>query len=177
MAGNKIVPIALSLVLLGAGCLPSTGPRPPAVATTQEAVYMLVAIEDTTTYDRAPVETTFGCGDRLLLQRITVPKSDRPALEVNLNALFDVRHDEAGPIGLYTPFGGQNLRAEVTEEDGKIIVNITPFPISAGTCDDPRITELVEQTAKLSIGSVPEIRIEGSHTKWRCYGDQSGLCR
>ncbi len=179
MSGKNLSIIAAAIVLIGAGCArEGIAPGPaPAPSTTVEAVYFLVAVNDTTAYDRAPVPTTFGCGDRLTLQRTAVPRSDRPALETNLNTMFAVRHAEAELLGLYNPLGAQDVRATVTEEDGKTVVDIAPYPISAGTCDDPRIKEMVEKTAEMTLGSVPEIRIEGSTQKWRCYQDQSGECR
>lgn len=180
MSGKNLLAIVSTLILVGVGCAPKEGIRPspaPTPSTTTEAVYFLVAVNDTTAYDRAPVPTTFGCGDRLTLQRTAVPRTGRPALETNLNAMFAVRHAEAELLGLYNPLGAQDVRATVTEEDGKVVVDINPYPISAGTCDDPRITEMVKKTAEMTLGSVPEIRIEGSEAKWRCYQDQSGECR
>lgn len=177
MSGKKLSMLALSLLLIGAGCGPIGGPAMPTPSTTQEAAYVLTAMNGTTAYDRAPVPTQFGCDDRLTLQRVTVPRSDRPTVEVNLNALFAVRHADAEALGLHTPFGDQDIRATVTREGAKTVVDISPQPISAGTCADPRIKEMIVNTIELSTTDEVEIRVEGSEKTWRCMGDMSGLCR
>ncbi|TAK04685.1 hypothetical protein EPO33_01680 [Patescibacteria group bacterium] len=176
MSGNKLLALVVGLTLIGAGCGPSA-PSRPTPSTTAEAAYVLTAMSDTTAYDRSPVATTFGCEDRLMLQRVIVSRSDRPALETNLNTMFAVRHADAERLGLYTPFGAQEVRATVTEEDGKTVVDISPQPISAGTCDDPRIKEMIVKTIALSTTDEVQIRVEGSEKTWRCMGDMSGLCR
>ncbi len=176
MSGKKLSFIALSFVLIGAGCAKGP-PPPPTPSTTAEAAYVLTALNGNTAYDRAPVQTQFGCEDRLTLQRVVVPRSSRPALETNLNAMFAVRDADAEKLGLHTPFGAQNIRASVTQEDGKTIVDISPQPISAGTCADPRIKKMIEETIKLSTIEEVEVRVEGSAKTWRCLGDMSGLCR
>lgn len=177
MSGKKLSLLAISFLLVGAGCGASGAPSQPVPSTTQEATYVLTALSDTTAYDRAPVPTTFGCGDRLALQRVAVPRSDRPVVEVNLNAMFAVRHADAEALGLHTPFGDQNIHATVTREGSRTVVDISPQPISAGTCADPRIKEMIVKTIELSTTDEVEIRVEGSEKTWRCMGDMSGLCR
>lgn len=176
MSGKKLFLIAFSFVLIGAGCAKAAPPS-PALSATAEAAYMLTALNGNTAYDRAPVPTQFGCEDRLMLQRVTVPRSSRPALETNLNTMFAVRDADAEKLGLHTPFGAQDIRATVTQEDGKTVVDISPQPVSAGTCADPRIKKMIEETIKLSTTDAVEIRVEGSAKTWRCMGDMSGLCR
>lgn len=176
MSGKKLSLIALSFVLIGAGCAKGP-PPPPTPSTTAEAAYVLVAMNGTTQYDRSPVPTQFGCEDRLSLRRVIVTRSDRPALETNLNAMFAVRNADADALGLHTPFGDQDIHATVTQEGAKTIVDISPQPISAGTCADPRIKEMIMKTIELSTTAEVEIRVEGSEKTWRCMGDMSGLCR
>ncbi len=179
MSGNKFLSVLLAALLIGAGCAraPAAAPSAPAPSTQAEAAYVLTALSDTTQYDRAPVPTTFGCGDRLSLQRVAVPKSDRPALEVNLNTLFALKRDDIEALGLYSPFADKGLHAEVREENGKIILNVVGDLASGGVCDDPRIHAMIEETIKLSTTDAVEIRLNGSASLWRCQADMSGRCK
>ncbi len=176
MSGKKLSLIALGFMLVGAGCAKGP-PPPPTPSTVQEAAYVLTALNGTTPYDRAPVPTQFGCEDRLALQRISVPKSDRPALEVNMNKLFSMTAAQTEALGLYSPFADKGLRAEVSVENEKTVMNIVGEFAPAGECDDPRIKKMVEETVKLSTADAVDIRLNGSQKDWRCQGDLSGRCK
>ncbi len=176
---KKFLAISSLFVLVGGGCSGLWFDRPlsePPGPKTREAVYFLTALADSPAYEQANTSTGFGCGDRLLLQRDSVPRSDEPGLVTNLNRMFALPKSEAEARGLFTPFE-QDLRAELTEEKGKPVVNIVGTLTSAGTCDDPRIHAMVQETARMTLGVMPEIRLNGSERDWRCQGDMSGQCQ
>lgn len=178
---NKTLALMVGVLLLaGGGCSGAWFDRPinePPGPKTREAVYFLTALDGSPAYDQAPQNTAFGCGDRLMLQKDSVPRTDELALVTNLNRLFSISDDEATARGLNSPFAGQGLRADVTEENGKVVVNIVGNFSSPGVCADPRIHKMVQETARFTLGSIPEIRLNGSERDWRCQGDMSGECQ
>lgn len=171
----------VGLLLLGAGCVKtqSAPPTNPSAVTKPKmtlATYYMVALDGSQAFTDEKEAPIFGCNDKLALVK-EIAEAGSSQLEVAINRLLATTEDDEKELGLHTPFKGQDLRAEVTTVDGKTTINIIGQLTSAGVCDDPRIKNMIEETAKLyTNGILPEIRLNGSESAWRCFGDQSGQC-
>lgn len=108
-----------------------------------------------------------GCGDSLVMS--SVPGMD-PALtgaervEAGIQALLSQRDHAVGERNLTNALYASELTLESAEIDGDTVtVRLTGQPLSAGTCDDPRIIEQLEHTALVNSGvSTARVLIDGT---------------
>ncbi len=118
----------------------------------------------------------FGCGDRLAFTKIkrTADSGDQAADA--LAALLALKDTNAN--GLYDALAMSALKLDGIWRgaDGTSDVLLTGQPQSGGVCDDPRIKNQVEATVRRFLTHY-RVLLNGSEAKWRCFGDQSGLCK
>jgi spore germination protein GerM len=128
---------------------PATTPTPasgsgstPTAATTQEIKVYLVAVND-----NGKKGKKIGCDDSLIPVTRTIPSTQAP-LKAAIEELLTIPHEYNKELGNY--WWGKDLKLKsVSITDGVATIHISgEGPYVAGICDEPRITEQIEETAK-----------------------------
>ncbi|TAL19674.1 hypothetical protein EPN90_02705 [Patescibacteria group bacterium] len=186
---NNLLFLAAAVVLFGFVCkrpnptpfvLPTNAPPPPLVNMEVKTVAIYLIAEDGT-YARDDAAKVFGakiigCNDYAVPVRI--PSEIDVSLKNYLTFLLGFSDRKATEdYGYRNYLAAQKLTVDTVDKtaDGSFLVNLKGEIFSAGVCDDPRIIEQVELTAA-QFGKV-KILLNGSESAWRCFGDQSGLCK
>jgi spore germination protein GerM len=122
---------------------PATTATPASnTATTQEVKVYLVAVND-----NGKMGKKIGCEDSLVPVTRTIKPTDAP-LKAAIEELLAIPHEFSKQLGNY--WWGKNLQLKsVSISDGVATIYITgEGPFVAGVCDEPRIKEQIEETAK-----------------------------
>lgn len=114
----------------------------PTAATTQQIKVYLVAVND-----KGKKGKKIGCDDSLVAVTRTIPSTQAP-LKAALEELLSIPHEYNKELGNY--WWGKDLKLKsVSITDGVATIKISgEGPYVAGICDEPRITEQIEETAK-----------------------------
>jgi hypothetical protein len=108
-----------------------------------------------------------GCGDTLIED--TAPATSAGAVgepsrvEAGIQALLDQTQNQVGGSGLVNALYQSELEVQDVSIDGDVVtVELAGTPVSAGTCDDPRIMSQLEYTAVANAGAyTAEILVNG----------------
>jgi spore germination protein GerM len=128
---------------------PATTPSPasgsgttPTAATTQQIKVYLVAVND-----NGKKGKKIGCDDSLVAVTRTIPSTQAP-LKAALEELLAIPHEYNKELGNY--WWGKDLKLKSVSITGAVAtIHISgEGPYVAGICDEPRITEQIEETAK-----------------------------
>lgn len=152
---RKVYSIAL-LALLLAGALPQDaasaapykaglfGLRPSVSTKTGEVKVYLVAVGD-----NGKIGRKIGCEDSLVAVTRKVKPTAAP-LRAALDELLSIPREYAGDSRLNNFWVGRNLRVKsVAVRAGTATIYIVgEGPFIAGVCDEPRVTEQIEATAR-----------------------------
>jgi spore germination protein GerM len=111
-------------------------------ATTDEVKVYLVAVND-----KGKKGKKIGCDDSLIPITRKIKPTEAP-LKAAIEELLAVPHEYSKELGNY--WWGKNLKLKsVSITDGVATIHILgEGPSVAGICDEPRITEQIEETAK-----------------------------
>ena len=132
-----------------AATTPATTPTPasgsgttPTAATTQEIKVYLVAVND-----KGKKGKKIGCDDSLVPVTRKIASTQAP-LKATIEELLAIPHEYNKELGNY--WWGKDLKLKsVSITDGVATIHISgEGPYVAGICDEPRITEQIEETAK-----------------------------
>lgn len=134
------------------GASPSPASTPGAASTTTEVKVYLVAVGD-----NGKKGKKIGCEDSLIPVTRTIKPTTEP-LRAALEELLAVPREFSKELGNY--WQGRNLKVKsVAVADGVATINITgEGPSVAGICDEPRITEQIEETAR-QFPTVKKVRV------------------
>ncbi len=124
-----------------------------------------------------PDAKKIGCDDYAVPVTLAATIDPKTPLRDTMAALVAATDKEANGLGFMTALSKSSLTVGdiATKDDGTFVIDLVGTLSSGGVCDDPRIKAQVELTAK-QFGKA-EIRLNGSESKWRCLGDQSGRCK
>jgi spore germination protein GerM len=97
--------------------------------------------------DKGKKGKKIGCDDSLVPVTRTVKSAGEP-LKATIEELLAIPHEYSKELGNY--WWGKNLKVKsVSIADGVATINISgEGPFVAGVCDEPRITEQIEETAR-----------------------------
>lgn len=117
--------------------------------------------------DNGQAGTPIGCGDSLVMssvQGLDPALTGAERVEAGIESLLAQREREIGERGLTNALYNSELTLQGAEIDGDTVtVNLSGQPLSAGTCDDPRIIEQLEQTALVNSGvTTASILVDGT---------------
>lgn len=117
--------------------------------------------------DNGQAGTRIGCGDSLVMssvQGLDPALTGAERVEAGIESLLAQREREIGERGLTNALYNSELTLQGAEIDGDTVtVNLSGQPLSAGTCDDPRIIEQLEQTALVNSGvTTASILVDGT---------------
>ncbi len=157
---KRILTLAVSLVLLGAGCgaVPSmdTDSTSPTVLEPTETTTPVEPVAMTDAYKIFMIALDgngasgklIGCGDSVVPVGVTVPNTSTPLTEV-LKALLATKGQFYGQSGLYNSLYQSQLQlASATIVGGKATVKLTGTHALGGTCDAPRFESQIVETIK-----------------------------
>jgi spore germination protein GerM len=121
---------------------PASTPASETTPTSQEVKVYLVAVGD-----KGKKGKKIGCDDSLIPITRTIKTAGEP-LRATIEELLAVPHEYSKELGNY--WWGKNLKVKsVAIADGVATINISgEGPFVAGVCDEPRITEQIEETAR-----------------------------
>jgi hypothetical protein len=121
---------------------PASTPASETGPTTQDVKIYLVAVGD-----NGKKGKKIGCEDSLVAITRTVKSAGEP-LKAAIEELLAIPHEYSKELGNY--WWGKNLKVKsLAIADGVATINISgEGPFVAGVCDEPRITEQIEETAK-----------------------------
>ena len=127
-----------------AGTIPPPASTPASETTpnAQEVKVYLVAVGD-----KGKKGKKIGCDDSLVPVTRNIKSAGEP-LKATIEELLAVPHEYSKELGNY--WWGKNLKVRsVAIADGVATIHISgEGPFVAGICDEPRITEQIEETAK-----------------------------
>lgn len=108
-----------------------------------------------------------GCGDSLVMgsvQGLDPGLTGAERVEAGIEALLAQRDREIGERGLTNALYNSELTLQGAQIDGDTVtVTLSGQPQSAGTCDDPRIIEQLEQTALVNSGvTTAHVLVDGT---------------
>jgi spore germination protein GerM len=130
----------------GATSTPGAAATPEATSTpgamTEAVKVYLVAVND-----KGKKGKKIGCDDSLIPITRKIKPTDSP-LKAAIEELLAIPHEYSKELGNY--WWGKNLKLKsVSITDGVATIQISgEGPFVAGVCDEPRITEQIEETAK-----------------------------
>ena len=109
---------------------------------TEEVKVYLVAVGD-----NGKKGKKIGCEDSLVAVTRKIKPTEAP-LKAAIEELLSIPHEYSKELGNY--WWGKNLKLKtVSVTDGVATIHISgEGPFVAGICDEPRITEQIEETAK-----------------------------
>lgn len=118
------------------------GSAPTGAATTQQIKVYLVAVND-----KGKKGRKIGCDDSLVAVTRTIASTQAP-LKAALEELLAIPHEYNKELGNY--WWGKDLKLKsVSITDAVATIHISgEGPYVAGICDEPRITEQIEETAR-----------------------------
>lgn len=121
---------------------PASTPASETTPTAQEVKVYLVAVGD-----NGKKGKKIGCEDSLVPVTRTIKSAGEP-LRATIEELLAIPHEYSKELGNY--WWGKNLKVKsVAIADGVATIHISgEGPFVAGVCDEPRITEQIEETAK-----------------------------
>lgn len=121
---------------------PASTPASETTPTAQEVKVYLVAVGD-----NGKKGKKIGCEDSLVPVTRTIKSAGEP-LRATIEELLAVPHEYSKELGNY--WWGKNLKVKsVAIADGVATIHISgEGPFVAGVCDEPRIIEQIEETAK-----------------------------
>lgn len=127
------------------------------VSKQDQSGYFVLATEEVA--GAMPIE---GCGVEYLVK---MPLANS-TLKNTLEALFANKDPEVS--ALYN----SNLQVEIIQNQ----IDLQGELISNGTCDVPRITNQITMTIE-QFTSDYTVTLNGSETAFKCFGDESGMCK
>lgn len=156
----------------------------------QEITYYLMALTE------RPDAKSFGCGEFLVPVKKKVKKADlkivlKEFFKAHATAVHYIEGYKDGPPSAddknlygYNYFALEKIKEpKKPSERSPILVYLKKSGKveSGGMCDDPRAIDPLKETVTnyaASHGNPPiKIYLDKSESKWRCFGDGSGLCQ
>ncbi|MBN1585755.1 hypothetical protein JW899_05325 [Candidatus Uhrbacteria bacterium] len=145
-----------------------------------ESNYVTVAMivtEGSAVPDGVTLGPTIGCNDRVAFIKVSRLTDSGQVVIDALNTLFGLNDATYG--GLHNSLAESTLkvsdRAYTTGSAG-VEIRMEGSVMSAGTCDDPRIRAQIEETIRYFEPNFTVI-LNDSDSAWRCFGNQTGLCK
>jgi spore germination protein GerM len=145
--------LILTIALCSASVLGSSGPHFPS-STTEVKVYLVAVGDDG--YSGKKI----GCGDSLVEVKRTIAPSDAP-LKAALDELLSITEpiQKRVDLELTNYWKGTDLKVQSAKiSKGTATIRITGQLPVAGVCDEPRITEQINATAK-QFPSVKRVKV------------------
>ena len=119
-----------------------------------------------------------GCSDRVVMVPMSRVSDSGEVVIDALNTLFGLR--DPSPEGFYSSLAFSDVkvlnRSIATSDGVNVTIRLEGKLVSSGVCDDPRIKAQIEETIRHFYPNF-KIVLNGSESAWRCFGDQSGLCK
>jgi hypothetical protein len=138
----------------------------------------LILTEGSEVPEGAVLGPAIGCNDQVALVQMSRVDASGAVVVDALNTLFALKNPSYK--GFYSALAFSSLKApnqNIATTDGvNVTIRIDGELMSAGACDDPRIKAQVEETIRHFHPNFT-ILLNGSESAWRCFGDQSGLCK
>jgi hypothetical protein len=168
-----LVLLLLLLVLLGATYVISFK-KDLAKVVEYYMVYIPESEDEVAPQDSILIE---GCGTEYLV-KVASNNATKGGLQESLTELLAIDSADYDGTDYMNALALSDGTVNVTETTDLLQIDITGKLMSAGSCDDPRLTAQVERTIELYALDKPyEIRLNGSNTNWKCFGDMSGECQ
>lgn len=138
--------------------MPATSPTPsPAIASTSAPLVEEVDVYLVAVGDNGKKGLKIGCDDSLVAIQRKIKPTVAP-LKAAIEELLAVPHEYNKELGNY--WRGKNLKLKmVSITEGVATIHITgEGPFVAGVCDEPRITEQINNTA-MQFSSVNSVKV------------------
>ena len=121
---------------------------------------------------------TIGCSDRVAMVSMSRVSDSGEVVIDALNTLFGLR--DPSPKDFYSSLAFSDVkvlnRSIATSDGVNVMIRLEGDLVSSGVCDTPRIKAQVEETIRHFYPNF-KIVLNGSESAWRCFGDQSELCK